>query len=178
MLRRQYIVWRVDSHHCLASLDPTLQSELPTSWCTYTHNTHPVASAHVKESPDCPMCPEPGWENQKWWDPHNRHGANRQGNKGETQCAKAVSHVALDEVEPLISLSWCEGRVLVLTYVHNWLLLLSTHDASSVGVHNVPAAKWSTYTPEAKTVSVYTQTVVNHEWIRMKFMVEHVRSNV
>lgn len=136
MLWRRYSVWRVDSHHCLASLDPTLQSELPMSWCTYTHNTHPVASAHVKKPPDCPVCPEPGWEKQEWWDPHNRHSANRQGNKGETQCAKTVSHVALDEVEPLISLSRCEGRVLILTYVHNWLFLLSTHDASSVGVYS------------------------------------------
>ena len=124
------------------------------SWCTYTHNTHPVACAHVEEPPDCPVCPEPGREKEEWWDPHNRHSADGQGKKNKAQCAKAVSHVTLNEGEPLINLFRCKGRVLVLTHVHNRSLLLSsTHDASSVDVLILQYYDVHTH-PEVKTVSV------------------------
>ena len=160
MLWRQHIIWKL-AEGWLTSL-PSLSWSNTTvratymSWCTYTHNTHPVAGAHVKEPPDCPVNPKPCWEKQERWDPHNRHGTNRQGNNGETQRAKAVSHVTLDEIEPLISLSRCKGRVLVLTHVHNWRLLLSTHDAS-IDVHSGTMM----YTPPRWKLYQYT----NKQWI-------------
>ena len=49
----------------------------------------------------------------------------------KTQCPKAVSHVTLDKVESVISPPWGEGRILILTQIHNWFLLLNTHDAPS-----------------------------------------------
>jgi hypothetical protein len=46
---------------------------------------------------------------------------------------KAVSHMALNGVEPLMGLSRREGWILILMHVHNWL---GTHDASSIDVYS------------------------------------------
>ena len=78
------------------------------------------------------MCPQPSCEEQEECQSNLGYGTNHQGNNGKAKSPKAVSHVTLDKVKPLIFSG--KGWILILTKIHNWPLVLSTHGVTSVDV--------------------------------------------